>query len=335
MSVLLDNLDAYARGMRVTISLTVLSFAIAFVLGVLLASFRVSPVPPLRVVGLRLRVRDPQHAAAGALLLRASSGSRRSASRCSPFTCAVVVLSAYTAAFMAETIRSGFNAVAAGQAEAARAIGLTFPQVLLIVVLPQALRTVVAAARHAVHRTDEELVDRLHDLGRGDHRARPTQLGSDLAEYPAALLGAAVAYLLPHAAVGLVVGVIERRVRGQAMSDPVFGDVLGPRGRRRVALASAAERRRGAGARVAGRASARDKGQSSTPTSGSYFVNANVAKFLATRCAGHDQGGRRRHGPQRGARWLLALGRLSRPFPSRLAGRARTSSCSGPCRSSC
>src|SRR5439155_4723493 len=62
----------------------------------------------------------------------------------SPFTSAIIVLSAYTGAFVGETIRAGINAVAQGQGEAARSLGLTFPQTLRLVVLPQAIRTVVA-----------------------------------------------------------------------------------------------------------------------------------------------------------------------------------------------
>jgi len=62
----------------------------------------------------------------------------------SPFPGAVIVLAAYTGAFVAEAIRSGVNTVAQGQAEAARAIGLTFAQSMRLVVLPQALRAVVA-----------------------------------------------------------------------------------------------------------------------------------------------------------------------------------------------
>jgi glutamate transport system permease protein len=56
---------------------------------------------------------------------------------------AVAGLIVYTAAFVCEAVRSGINAVPTGQAEAARAIGLTFGQSLRNVVLPQALRTVV------------------------------------------------------------------------------------------------------------------------------------------------------------------------------------------------
>ena len=59
------------------------------------------------------------------------------------FWTAVVCLALYTSAFVAEAVRSGINSVAVGQAEAARAIGLTFGQTLGAVVLPQALRSVV------------------------------------------------------------------------------------------------------------------------------------------------------------------------------------------------
>jgi glutamate transport system permease protein len=50
----------------------------------------------------------------------------------------------YTAAFVCEALRAGIQTVPVGQAEAARAIGLTFIQNLRLVVLPQATRSVVA-----------------------------------------------------------------------------------------------------------------------------------------------------------------------------------------------
>ena len=59
------------------------------------------------------------------------------------FTFAVVSLSAYTSAFVCEAVRSGINSVASGQAEAARSVGMTFGQTLRLVVLPQAVRTVI------------------------------------------------------------------------------------------------------------------------------------------------------------------------------------------------
>ena len=56
---------------------------------------------------------------------------------------AIIALSAYTSAFIAEAVRSGVNSVPVGQAEAARSIGMKFSQVLSLIILPQALRTVI------------------------------------------------------------------------------------------------------------------------------------------------------------------------------------------------
>jgi glutamate transport system permease protein len=101
------------------------------------------------------------------------------------------------------------------------------------------------------------------------------------------------------------------------MTDVVFGDVLGPRGRRKVAIASTIS---GIVALVLGVLAVRrlaDKGVLDADK-WSYFVNANVAKFLARGALATVKvavvamflsvviGG------------VLALGRLSRPRPARL-----------------
>ncbi|WP_202977808.1 amino acid ABC transporter permease [Nocardioides daphniae] len=54
-----------------------------------------------------------------------------------------LALTLYTSAFVCEAMRSGVNAVPLGQAEAGRAVGLTFIQSMRHVVLPQALRAVI------------------------------------------------------------------------------------------------------------------------------------------------------------------------------------------------
>jgi len=57
--------------------------------------------------------------------------------------CAVLALGFYTAAYMAEDIRSGIRAVPLVQAEAARALGLSYMKAMRLVILPQALRLTV------------------------------------------------------------------------------------------------------------------------------------------------------------------------------------------------
>lgn len=53
---------------------------------------------------------------------------------------ALVVMTMFTGAYMAETIRGGLQGVDSGQSEAALALGMSHPQVQILVVLPQALR---------------------------------------------------------------------------------------------------------------------------------------------------------------------------------------------------
>jgi len=55
----------------------------------------------------------------------------------------LIALSTYTAAFIAEIVRAGIEAVAKGQTEAAQALGLSRGQALRFVVIPQALRVII------------------------------------------------------------------------------------------------------------------------------------------------------------------------------------------------
>jgi general L-amino acid transport system permease protein len=58
---------------------------------------------------------------------------------------AAMVLTLFAAAYLAEAVRAGLTAVPAGQIEAARSLGLSMPQALITVVLPQAIRTALPA----------------------------------------------------------------------------------------------------------------------------------------------------------------------------------------------
>jgi len=143
VSVLVHNLGAFATGFRLTLALTLASFAGALAIGIVVASMRVSPVAPLRAAGT-LYVETIRNIPLLVLMFLFFFGFPKIGIQYPPFPSAVIVLAVYTGAFVGEAIRSGVNTVAQGQAEAARAIGLTFAQSMRLVVLPQALRAVVA-----------------------------------------------------------------------------------------------------------------------------------------------------------------------------------------------
>ncbi|HYD10066.1 MAG TPA: amino acid ABC transporter permease [Acidimicrobiales bacterium] len=143
MGVIFDNLDAWAEGLRTTVSLTLWSWALAFALGVLVAVCRIGPVLPLRAAGTTY-VELVRNCPLTVLFVLFFFGLPEAGIIYPRFASAVIVLGIYTSAFVAEVVRAGVNTVATGQAEAARSIGLTFGQVLRHVVLPQALRAVIS-----------------------------------------------------------------------------------------------------------------------------------------------------------------------------------------------
>ncbi|MFJ4093501.1 amino acid ABC transporter permease [Kitasatospora sp. NPDC089913] len=143
MKTLTDNWSTYWEGFLGTLSLFVVSAVLALVLGVLMASFRVSPVKPLRVFGTAW-VTLLRNTPLTLLFFIVVLGLPRFDITLPFFTFAVLALGCYTSAFVCEAMRSGVNTVPVGQGEAARSLGMTFGQTMGLVVLPQAYRSVVA-----------------------------------------------------------------------------------------------------------------------------------------------------------------------------------------------
>lgn len=63
----------------------------------------------------------------------------------SPFTSVLLAISLFTGAYIAEIVRGGIRAVAAGHIEAARALGMGRLQVLMWIVIPQAFYNMLPA----------------------------------------------------------------------------------------------------------------------------------------------------------------------------------------------
>ncbi|MCX4765444.1 amino acid ABC transporter permease [Streptomyces sp. NBC_01275] len=133
-----------------TVKLTALSAVGSLIWGTLLAGMRVSPVPLMRGFAT-VYVNIVRNIPLTVIILFSSLGLAdvfgmtlgAEDFKVQGFRLAVLGLIAYTAAFVCEAIRSGINTVPLGQAEAARAIGLSFSQTLTLIVLPQAFRSVI------------------------------------------------------------------------------------------------------------------------------------------------------------------------------------------------
>lgn len=154
---MLDIFEKYAilSAFWMTIKLTFFSAIGALVLGTILAVMRVSPVTVLRRLGA-FYVNTVRNTPLTLLVFFSIAGmyyilQLNLATAGSPTELidngvrwAIVALAVYHAAFVCEALRSGVNTVPLGQAEAARAIGLTFGQSLREVILPQAFRGSIA-----------------------------------------------------------------------------------------------------------------------------------------------------------------------------------------------
>jgi glutamate transport system permease protein len=131
-----------AAGFGYTIGLTLIGYVGSVVLGTIIAIFRVVPILPLRLVGA-VYVEFFRNIPLLTLLVLIVFGLPDLGITYGLFTSAAIGLVLSGAAFVCEAMRGGINAVAVGQAEAARAIGLSFGKSLRHVILPQAFRTMV------------------------------------------------------------------------------------------------------------------------------------------------------------------------------------------------
>lgn len=139
-SQVFDSRSVLLHGLVGTIGLSAGAIVLATVLGLLLALARTGPLLPLRVLArgyVELFRGTP-------LLIQMLFVYFGAASLGFPFVtvlvAAVLALTLYEAAYIAEIFRAGIESVPAGQTEAARVLGLTPRDTFLHVVLPQAMR---------------------------------------------------------------------------------------------------------------------------------------------------------------------------------------------------
>lgn len=142
-TVLTDNIDRYMIGFGGTVAASVISLIASFILGTMIAVFRITPFKPLQWFGaayvefirniplllIAFFVLVGLPILTGVVLI--------------PFVTGLVALTVYTSAFIAEAIRAGIQTVPKGQMEAARSSGLTYLQAMWHIILPQAIKIVI------------------------------------------------------------------------------------------------------------------------------------------------------------------------------------------------
>ena len=144
--LLQNNYKQLLSGLGVTIALALLSFAIAMVIGIIFGMYSVSPYKWLRwtaeifvdvIRGIPLMILAAFIFWGIPNLIESMTGHQ---SPINDFLAGTIALSLNAAAYIAEIVRGGIQAVPAGQMEASRSLGISYSKTMRKIILPQATK---------------------------------------------------------------------------------------------------------------------------------------------------------------------------------------------------
>ncbi|MGB2983464.1 MAG: amino acid ABC transporter permease [Candidatus Bipolaricaulia bacterium] len=202
---------ALAKGLPLTLQITFTCIGVGIVLGVLLALARVYGNRPLRWV-TSIYIQFFRGTPLLVQLFIVYFGLPTWGITLSRFTSAVLALGLNTAAYQAEYFRGAIQAVRGGQVMAARSLGMSMPQAVRYVVLPQAFRLVLPSWSNEfilmLKYSSIVFIITLNDLmGLARH------LASRNFRYFEVFVVVALFYLALVSIISFVLRMIERRVR--------------------------------------------------------------------------------------------------------------------------
>jgi len=130
----------YIEALFTTWKLTAVSYISALVLGIIITIMRIAPIRPMRLVG-NLYVQIFRNIPGAALLIWLAYALPYLDIILSYYDCVLITCALIPAAFCSEYLMSGINMINVGQFEAARALGMTFFQMVTKIIIPQAVRS--------------------------------------------------------------------------------------------------------------------------------------------------------------------------------------------------
>ena len=146
LGLLKNNYKQLLSGLGITLSLALISFAIAIVIGIIFGMFSVSPYKSLRLIseifvdvirGIPLMILAAFIFWGIPNFIESLTGQQ---SPINDFVAGTIALSLNSAAYIAEIVRGGIKAVPIGQMEASRSLGISYSKTMRKIVLPQATK---------------------------------------------------------------------------------------------------------------------------------------------------------------------------------------------------
>ncbi|MCM3129217.1 MULTISPECIES: amino acid ABC transporter permease [unclassified Paenibacillus] len=144
ISVLWRYWDDFSAGFLNTLKISLMALIGSFLIGAVIAVFRIAPIKPLNWFGAAY-VEFIRNIPLLVTIFFFYYGLSSVGLNLDGFVSGTLGLTIYTSAFVAESIRAGIQSVPKGQLEAARSSGLSYIQTMVHVVMPQAVRIVLPA----------------------------------------------------------------------------------------------------------------------------------------------------------------------------------------------
>ena len=137
-----DNLAFLMEGFYITLKVALISIVLSFIIGGAVGTLRFAKIPVLSQV-LAILVEAIRNLPLLLIILFTYLALPELGINLSITVSAIVALTIFESAMLAEIVRGGLNSIEKGQMEAARSSGLTYVQAMRTVILPQALRRMV------------------------------------------------------------------------------------------------------------------------------------------------------------------------------------------------
>ena len=210
---LADYGPAFGQALFLTWKLTILSFVPGFLLGMVVAIFRLLPLPPLRFA-LTVYVEIFRNIPSVALLIFIVFALPDLNVLIDYEPSVILTLALVCSAFTADYLRAGINTVPGGQAEAALSLGMRPMRVITAVVMPQALRAVVQPMTSLLIALmlSTSLASQVPFPGR-ELTALVAKIGNDFAAGMAAFAVAAALYVATGLLIAWAGATLEKKVR--------------------------------------------------------------------------------------------------------------------------
>ena len=199
------------QGVVVTVQLAAWTVAGGSLLGIVVALLRLSRVRILRAIsGAYVEFLRGTPLLVQVLIFY--YGLPQLGVRLPRMTAGILALIINSGAYMAEIVRSGIQAIDAGQDEAARSLGMTSMQTMLYVILPQALKNILpAVGNEFVVIIKESSI--LYTIGIYELTYQANKLASTNFRYLETLTISALIYFVLTFTTSRVLGMLERRMQ--------------------------------------------------------------------------------------------------------------------------